>query len=448
MLTARGLTKVYAAGKRRVEAVVDVSLDVAAGEFLAICGRSGSGKSTLLAMLAGLCRPTAGRVSAGGEIGMLFQFSGLLPTLRAIDNVALPALLRDGDGLEAVYRRAAELLTRVGLADRAEAYPAELSGGEQRRVALARSLIHDPPVLLADEPTSDLDAETEAEIVRLLLDVRAATGKALVVVTHNPDIAALADRMLRLDRGRVVSESAPEPAGFSRRSFPDRREKPAGSETAPATTSPPPTLLGSGAGRFVLDFALWVGVIALAVAGFNHAAARFQQSRLEERKSDRERLEQAALRQLRADVENIAAGPDGSFLLTVYLQNVAPEEELYVTAPSLRAFVQVERDWVEVPLEPADDQAGRVVALTDRRPFRFRFTPRLTRFEELLPGYMHVRLSNTMLIRPGRDAQAAPFERVDDYYIYLKPHGADDAAILKRLKFPGKPPLWIPMPPH
>ena len=167
------------------DAVRGVSLALGVGEFVAVVGRSGSGKSTLLAMLGGLCRPTSGTLALDGvdlwslsqreraafrnrDVGLVFQFAGLLPTLRVIDNVALPALMRGVTADEDAYRRATELLVRVGLGHRADAYPSELSGGEQRRAALARAIVNAPPIVLADEPTSDLDEETEAEILDAL----------------------------------------------------------------------------------------------------------------------------------------------------------------------------------------------------------------------------------------------------------------------------------------
>ena len=152
----------------------------------------------------GLCRPTSGTVAVDGvdlwslpeperaafrnrEVGLVFQFAGLLPTLRVIDNVALPALVRGVTADEDAYRRATELLVRVGLGHRADAYPSELSGGEQRRAALARAIVNAPPIVLADEPTSDLDEETEAEILDALGEIHRRDGVALVVVTHDPN---------------------------------------------------------------------------------------------------------------------------------------------------------------------------------------------------------------------------------------------------------------------
>src|SRR6516165_9918398 len=189
MLEARNLRKSYAAESGRVDAVRDISLGLEAGQFLAVVGRSGSGKSTLLAMLGGLCRPTSGEVRLNGvdfwslpeaersafrnrEVGLVFQFASLLPTLRVVDNVALPALISGTGEEHAAYRRSRELLARVGLGDRADAYPSELSGGEQRRAALARAIVNAPPILLADEPTSDLDEGNAAVVLDLLQEIR------------------------------------------------------------------------------------------------------------------------------------------------------------------------------------------------------------------------------------------------------------------------------------
>lgn len=221
MLVARNLWKVYSSGQGQIEAVRGISLEVSARTFLAVIGRSGSGKSTLLSMIGGLSRPSQGTVLFNGidiwamsddaraefrnrSIGFVFQFSGLLSTLRAIDNVALPALLGQTHRLSAAYAKAEECLSRVGLGDRLDAYPSELSGGQQRRVALARALINAPPLLLADEPTGDLDEETEAEIMALLLDLNRKEGVALVMVTHNVAVAHQAHQVIRIKDGSIT----------------------------------------------------------------------------------------------------------------------------------------------------------------------------------------------------------------------------------------------------
>jgi putative ABC transport system ATP-binding protein/macrolide transport system ATP-binding/permease protein/lipoprotein-releasing system ATP-binding protein len=457
MLEGRDLRKVYAADRALVEAVGGVSLCLEAGEFLAVCGRSGSGKSTLLAMLGGLCRPSGGTVHVAGtdvwalparrlaefrgrRVGFVFQLAGLLPTLRAVDNVALPALLAGAADLGATHARAAGLLAEVGLAGRLGAYPGELSGGEQRRVAVARALINDPPLLLADEPTGDLDDRTEADVLRVLLAHGRAPGKALVVVTHSPVVAGRADRVLHLRDGRVAEVEVPAPASAA--------ELPPPAPADPIRTAPAPEPLGAGFGRFAAGFGAWAAGVGLVVGGLNYGAALYQRRQVREQTTARQELREAALFQLRAAPDDIAYGPDGSYRLTLSLQNVEPENDLFVLAPAVRCYVQVGRGWDEVPLQSADAQDGRVVPLAGKHTFAYAFTPGGKPFEELLPGYMHVRFACSTIVSRRAAAGSDLTERADDFYVYLKPHGADDGAILRKTKFPGKPPTWIIMPPH
>lgn len=222
MLACRQLCKRYRTERGVVSAVAGIDLDVAAGRFAAIIGRSGSGKSTLMAMIGGLSRPSAGTVEVGGtdvwrqsekalsafrneKIGYVFQFASLLPTLRLIDNVALPAMLGRPQASGATYGRAAALLERMGLGAYLDAYPAEISAGEQRRVAIARALINDPALLLADEPTSDLDEQTEIEIMDELLAVNREIGTTLILVTHNLALAEQADQIVHIANGGIVA---------------------------------------------------------------------------------------------------------------------------------------------------------------------------------------------------------------------------------------------------
>jgi lipoprotein-releasing system ATP-binding protein len=222
MLRASGLGKVYGKPPRQVEAVRDVSLEVPAGQFVAVMGRSGSGKSTLLGMLGGLSRPTRGVVTLDGldlwslrdgeladfrsrKVGFVFQFASLLPTLRAVDNVALPALMGRTCEAAAAYARAERLLRRVGLGERLVAYPGELSGGEQRRAVLARALVNAPPVLLADEPTGDLDEATADALHLLLRDMHRDFGLTSIIATHNLRLAAACDRVFKLESGHLVA---------------------------------------------------------------------------------------------------------------------------------------------------------------------------------------------------------------------------------------------------
>jgi len=234
LLRARGLRKDYGKGEGLVRAVDEVDLDVATGETLAVMGPSGCGKSTLLHLLGGLDRPSAGelwlndrrtdrlseRALAGlrrGEIGFVFQAFHLMDELTARENIELPALLAGRSPREA-RRRALALLERVGLADRANHLPSALSGGQRQRVAIARALINDPLVVLADEPTGNLDSAATLEVLRLFEQLH-ASGLTLVIVTHDERVAATADRLVSMRDGALVDEM--RLTGGGRRSFAD-----------------------------------------------------------------------------------------------------------------------------------------------------------------------------------------------------------------------------------
>ena len=222
------LTKTIRNGSRTVEILRGISFDIAAGEFVAIMGSSGSGKSTLLGLLAGLDTPTGGEVVLQGTsigalaedklamlrgklIGFVFQSYQLIPTLTALENVLLPFELNSGAGQVEGLERARKLLASVGLADRGDHYPVQLSGGEQQRVALARAFILRPPIVLADEPTGNLDSKNGAQVMQLLLDLNAEEGTTLVLVTHDPAVAAHASRILTVKDGALVSDAAHVP---------------------------------------------------------------------------------------------------------------------------------------------------------------------------------------------------------------------------------------------
>jgi putative ABC transport system ATP-binding protein len=217
------VSKSYRRGDRELPVLKDISLCVEPREFLALMGPSGSGKSTLLNLMAGFDRPTSGTlVVAGrdlmratrqelarwraGHVGFVFQLYNLLPVLTARENVELPLLLTDLSRAER-RRRAETALELVALSDRLDHYPHQLSGGQEQRVAIARALVSDPPLLLADEPTGDLDAESAGDVLSLLDDLHRELGKTIVVVTHDPVAAARARRVVRLEKG-VLSPQA------------------------------------------------------------------------------------------------------------------------------------------------------------------------------------------------------------------------------------------------
>jgi putative ABC transport system ATP-binding protein len=221
MIEVSHLTKVIQNGANRVEILRDLSFAVPAGQFLAIMGASGSGKTTLLGLLAGLDNTTSGTVLLDGvditklsedrlalirgtKIGFVFQSYQLVPTLTARENVLLPAELAGFEG--DIEKRADELLDRVGLANRGHHYPIQLSGGEQQRVALARAFVMRPPVLMADEPTGNLDSANGSHVLDLLLRLNREEGTTLILVTHDPQIASHADRIITLRDGVILND--------------------------------------------------------------------------------------------------------------------------------------------------------------------------------------------------------------------------------------------------
>jgi putative ABC transport system ATP-binding protein len=222
LISLNQVSKCYETPAGKFTALEDVTLDIAEGEFVAISGKSGSGKSTLLNLAGGIDRPTSGSVVIGGSpieslsenalskwrcrnIGFVFQFFQLLPTLTAAENVMLPMDFRRGIPAGQRRARALQLLDMAGIADQADKLPATLSGGQQQRVAIARALANEPPVILADEPTGNLDSQTGASILRLFARL-AAEGRTVLIVTHERELSGLVDRTIELGDGRIVSQ--------------------------------------------------------------------------------------------------------------------------------------------------------------------------------------------------------------------------------------------------
>ncbi len=223
MIDLQKVHKTYQSGELTINAVDGVDLNLESDELIVIFGRSGSGKTTLLSLIGGLTKPTSGNVTINGtdiwalndkdlsifrnkNMGFIFQFSSLIPTLNTLDNLRL-ATIFDGKKMDLVKReRAKVLLERVGLGDRLEAFPSQLSGGEQRRVAIARALMNAPQLILADEPTGDLDEETEEDIIQILKQVN-VEGTGILMVTHNTDLASVAKRAFRMAKGSLLEIS-------------------------------------------------------------------------------------------------------------------------------------------------------------------------------------------------------------------------------------------------
>jgi len=230
-IECRGVTREYRRGPRRIVPLEALDLSIEQGNFLALMGPSGSGKTTLLNLLAGIDRPTGGTLSIDGvridalgrgalsrwrrrAIGYIFQLYNLVPVLTAYENVELPLLLHPLPRRER-HRRTAAALEMVGLADRHDHLPRQLSGGQEQRVAIARAVVTDPAIILADEPTGDLDRESAATVMALLDRLHRELGKTLVIVTHDPAVAARAERTLHLEKGRLVGETGAPVVGMA-----------------------------------------------------------------------------------------------------------------------------------------------------------------------------------------------------------------------------------------
>ncbi len=220
LVAIRNLTKFYVRGEQVIPVLVDINLDVPAGDYVALMGPSGSGKSTLLNLIAGIDKPSSGEIRVAGvdiallsetelaawraaNVGFIFQFYNLMPVLSAFDNVELPLLLTSLSRRER-RERVDTALALVGLSDRMDHYPNELSGGQQQRVAIARALIADPTIIVADEPTGDLDRTTAEEILGLVLRLNREIGKTVIMVTHDPKAAEKARRLIHLEKGVLV----------------------------------------------------------------------------------------------------------------------------------------------------------------------------------------------------------------------------------------------------
>jgi putative ABC transport system ATP-binding protein len=232
IVRAEHLHKYFVRGSEQIDVLNDLSLEVPEGEFLALMGPSGSGKTTLLNLIAGLDRPSEGRIVVGGQeisrmseaqlakwrtrhVGFVFQFYHLLPVLTAYENVELPLLLLPLSAAER-KRQVLTALDLVGLSDRLSHRPGQLSGGQQQRVGIARAVVTDPTLVVADEPTGDLDAKSAEEILNLMAELKRALNKTILMVTHDPRAAARAERVLHLEKGQLVQDTAPPETVFRR----------------------------------------------------------------------------------------------------------------------------------------------------------------------------------------------------------------------------------------
>jgi len=466
VLRAHNLSRVYPTRRGTVAAVDGVSLEIGNTEFVAVCGRSGSGKSTLMALLGTLARPDQGALELEGtdllslspgklsrlrakRIGFLLQTNSLLPGLTALDNAALPGILA-GENPDSSYDRARQWLTRLGMEGRWDAFPQELSGGQQRRVALARALQHSPALLLLDEPTSNLDPRAEEEILHLLRDLRDERKIAIFAVTHGDNLASLADRVLQMSAGRLTEGAVPR--------APAKRPEHAAVldpvfEAVPAGLAPSaPTAAPESDWRGPLSFFFATLVLGISlVFGFDRVVAWTQSRQLWAREEKKRVAEEIAFRHLRADMESVQAKGQGRVEADLFLQNYDPTRTFFILGPSLRAFYQADGRWEPIPLEDGSGNAETIREVLPTKtlvPLAFTLLP--AKYDELIRGYFHIRFTGTMVVSETRDATGDLFERQDDYYIYLKdPRLTDDQVRQRNGWKPGSVvPPWMAMPSH
>ena len=450
ILRADGLRKCYGA-----TGVVEASVGISPGECVAVLGRSGSGKSTLMAMLAGLCRPERGTVQLQGKacckgfgvppldlwglsnaercrlrrgpIGFISQFTSLLPALSTLDNVLLPALLAGHRRDAALLAQAQRWLQAVQLDHCQQVSAARLSGGEQRRAIVARALLSNPALLLADEPTSNLDGATETELFALLQGLCRSAGTALLMVTHSEALARGCDRTLRLEAGVLRAGEGP---------------------TGGAAALPPvPTDMAESP---VVDPGRRRLLMGAALAGLGLAAGAWWQQRWREqrravllRRDQRQRLAFSGLSTELTGLERL--GPAG-YRGTIAVENLDQLQALYLLPLDVQMYVQQGSRWNPFTANWSDNSRA-VLAVERPASLQFDLMDLPTRFTELVPGYMHVRFDLTYAIADRPDPDALPLERRDSFFVYLLPVDPDSERIAEN-DFPGAAPLFIPMPPH
>jgi putative ABC transport system ATP-binding protein/macrolide transport system ATP-binding/permease protein/lipoprotein-releasing system ATP-binding protein len=319
-------------------------------------------------------------------------------------------------------------------------------------VALARALVNEPLVLLADEPTNDLDEQAEREILGLLHELHRLRNMTVIIVTHDPKLARQADRVIYLRGGKLASVAVPDPS-------PEAGVPPlSGSSPAYLDPEPPapalvpgqPTPLGGGLRRFLVGFVGWALLMVSGLWGLDYVTARFQRQSIEEKQAERKKSEELALQQLRADIEDVGYRPEGDYEVGIALQNFDARKPLYVLGPSVRVFVQSNRSWQEVPASAVSYSESDVRPVTRKEVFRVTFRANLDRYDELMKGYMHVRITNVMVVSENAEPGDDLFQRTDDYYVYLKPQKVAEDEVRRRngWKEGSLVPLWMGMPAH
>jgi predicted ABC-type transport system involved in lysophospholipase L1 biosynthesis ATPase subunit len=455
LLRAEGLQRWFGnAGVR------EASLQLQAGERVAILGRSGSGKSTLVAMLAGLSRPDAGTIALGidlgghpghaapldlwrlpaaarcrlrrGPLGFMSQFTSLLPTLSTLENLLLPGQLEGQRSSSDLLTEAENWLEAVGLGQRRDTRPGQLSGGEIRRAILARALMNRPSLLLADEPTSNLDGGSELEVMGLLESLCARCGTALLIVTHSEAVARRCDRRLELEAGILADPSAQAMAGPSLVSAAAAAGRSEALQNGPVHPGRRRLLAGALAG----------GLSVLGATALWQARQRQQLSA----RNQRDRLQRLAFSGLSAELLAMERTGAGTYQGTIAVENLAVGQTLYLLPLDVQLYIQQGSCWNPFPAQWSESER-RVMKVEGQKLLHFNFADTPADHAELVPGYLHMRMDVTYAIADRPDPEPLPVERRDSFFVHLLPPEPDTEK-LARNGFPGAPPLYIPMPPH
>lgn len=443
VLEASGLSRLY-----DNVGVLNASIRIKSCESVAVLGRSGSGKSTLVAMLAGLCRPQSGSVTLHidqscdlwslttaercrlrrGPIGFVSQFTSLLPALTTLENVMLPAQLSGGCCQAELQAKALQGLRAVELEHRCDTLACQLSGGEQRRAIVARGLISRPRLLLADEPTSNLDHASEEDIFHCLQDLCTSAGTALVMVTHNQSLAKRCDRVLVLEHGVLY-----EP-GITNAPLPAR---------APTRLDDAHNDAANPQRRRLLLGGLF---FAMALTGAAGMATRTIRRRQEVAHQSNNQLQRLAFSGLSAELTTLERMGSTGYRGTIAVENLDALQSLYLLPLDVQIYVQQGSRWNPFAATWSEGSRG-VLQLRHPATLQFELRELPSNFTELVPGYLHVRVDVTYAIADGPDPEENPVERRDSFFVYLQPI-CPDAEKLAQNTFPGEPPLFIPMPPH
>ena len=438
LLEVIGLRRIFGAEPQL--GVLHADLCLQESEKVSIVGSSGSGKSTLLSMLAGLQRPDCGSILFAGrnlwelttrercrirqhQICFISQFTSLIESLTTLDNLLLAQRLSGVDFSPSSRDQVYQCLERVDLKEQANTPAKFLSGGEVRRAIFARAMLSEPKLILADEPTSNLDSQMEQNLFDLLIDICQQSDSALIVVTHNVSLADRLDRRLTLEDGILHG---------------DPTHNPPRAESQPQLEQNKSLVLFS---RRALLIGSVLSLVSVPVWIERNAQRLRNKSLLE-----RSKLERLTFSGLGTELVDIKLDRKDMYIGSVTIDNLDVTQDLFLLPTNVEIFVQAGTAWSPFPAVWSLSSQS-VVHVDRQRVLTFEFSDLPEKYTELVPGYLHVRINLTYLIANSPQPQYSPLERRDSFFVYLLPINPNPER-LELNHFPGQPPLFIPMPPH